>query len=64
MNKYIPICFVSLNMMQLQNIESNAIIRGNNEVRFKLLKAGKGSESDQKWIMGVVKDDPTWIEKT
>jgi hypothetical protein len=51
-------------MMQLQNIESNAIIRGNNEVRFKLLKAGKGSEPDQKWIMGVVKDDPTWIEKT
>jgi len=62
MSSYVPLCFDNLSIAQLQNMERNAISRGDNDVRFRLLRAGKGSETDRKWVMDVVKNDPTWIE--
>jgi hypothetical protein len=62
MNKYIPMTFNNLSILQLQNMEKNVISRGNNEVRFRLLRAAKGSIPDQEGIMSAIKEDPTWIE--
>jgi hypothetical protein len=62
MNKYIPMNFNSLTILQLQNMERNVINRGDHEVRFRLLRAAKGSVPDQREIMNAIKADPTWIE--
>lgn len=62
MSKYIPMNFDNLTILQLQNMERNVINRGNNEIRFKLIKAAKGSAVDRVKIMEAIKEDPTLIE--
>jgi hypothetical protein len=62
MSEYIPQFFKNLSFSQLECLESNAISRHNNDMRFTLLRAAKGNEADQKKVMEAVRLDPTWIK--
>jgi hypothetical protein len=62
MSEYIPQFFKNLTFQQLEWLENNAIVRHNNDMRFVLLRAAKGSEVDQRKVMDAVQLDPTWIK--
>lgn len=57
----IPCHFDSLSLLQLQNIETRAILENNNRVRFLELRAGKGSVAAQREFLEFLRENPDWL---
>lgn len=58
----VPMQFDSLTIEQMQRIETKAIHKNDNVMRFESLRAAKGDREAQRRVMMIIREDPSWIQ--